>query len=350
MDVVVKTSSGFEIATKVGTHPVYNRATYEAQLFSDGGPLQVSATAYSGPVVIEAIPVVATISAGNARIVPQEEGQTPKIIKPSESIKQSEEFQKPDDFISEKQCPIGTNLVDGKCVIQTLQDQPLVLQFTVILLLLLLTVGLLLAIGIRRRKEKQIVASQLLFETKDEVIKPPRVIEEQPSEIRLQKIIEEESNLVKILESLQTQEKIQKQLHLLETQLLEHVTEEAEIRKRLAILLQIVEIRIKLVHPLLPQLKSLPVPKRTYKKKRKVLSVEHKAKIAAARKGKKQTQETKQKIAESRTGKKMSESTKQKISKAKKVQKSRSDAKTDELDELIRRYNVIADEEYSNES
>ena len=80
------------------------------------------------------------------------------------------------------------------------------------------------------------------------------------------------------------------------------------------------------------------------------MSDEHKAKIAAARKGKKQTQETKQKIAESRTGKKMSESTKQKISKAKKVQKSRSDAKTDELDELIRRYNVIADEEYSNES
>ena len=88
MDVIVKTSSGFEIATKVGTHPVYNRAIYEAQLFSDGGPLQVSATAYAGPVVIEAIPVVATISAGSARIVPQEEGQAPKIIKPSEPIKQ----------------------------------------------------------------------------------------------------------------------------------------------------------------------------------------------------------------------------------------------------------------------
>ena len=118
-----KTSSGFEISTKVGTHPVYNRAIYEAQLFSDGWLLQVSATAYAGPVVIEAIPVVATISAGSARIVPQEEGQAPKIIKPSEPIKQPGEFQKTDDFISEKQCPIGTNLIDGKCVIQTLQEQ-----------------------------------------------------------------------------------------------------------------------------------------------------------------------------------------------------------------------------------
>ena len=62
-----------------------------------------------------------------------------------------------------------------------------------------------------------------------------------------------------------------------------------------------------------------------------------------------QTQETKQKIAESRTGKKMSESTKQKISKTKIVRKSRIDVKRDELDELVRRYNIISDEEYSDE-
>ena len=170
----------------------------------------------------------------------------------------------------------------------------------------------------------------------------------------------------------------------MESQLLAHVKEEAQTRERLNILLQFVEIRIHLIHPLLPQLKPLPAPRRTYKKKRKVLSVEHKAKIAttrrgtkqtqetklkiaesrtgrkmsdehkakiaAARKGKKQTEETKQKIAESRTGKKMSESIKKKISKSKKTRKGRIDEKKAELDELVRRYNIVSDEEYSDES
>jgi hypothetical protein len=44
-------------------------------------------------------------------------------------------------------------------------------------------------------------------------------------------------------------------------------------------------------------------PKRKYKKKRKVLSDEHKAKTAVARIGQKHTLMTKQKIAESRTHK-----------------------------------------------
>ena len=80
------------------------------------------------------------------------------------------------------------------------------------------------------------------------------------------------------------------------------------------------------------------------------MSDEHKAKIAAARKGNKQTEETKQKIAESRTGKKMSESIKKKISKSKKTRKGRMDEKKSELNELVRRYNIVSDEEYSDES
>ena len=149
---------------------------------------------------------------------------------------------------------------------------------------------------------------------------------------------------------LQWAEVLQKKLQLLDTQLLDLVNEEVQIKEKLNILLQIVELRIHLVHPLLPQLKSLPAPKRTYKKKRKVLSVEHKAKTAAARRGKRQTEETKQKIAESRTGRKMSDSTKQRISKSKKATKDRINDKKDELDELIRRYNIVSDEEYSDET
>ena len=80
------------------------------------------------------------------------------------------------------------------------------------------------------------------------------------------------------------------------------------------------------------------------------MSDEHKAKIAAARRGKKQTEETKKKIAESRTDRKMSESTKQRISKSKRARKDRIGERKAELDELIRRYNVVSDDEYSDES
>ena len=80
------------------------------------------------------------------------------------------------------------------------------------------------------------------------------------------------------------------------------------------------------------------------------MSDEHKAKIAAARKGKKQTEETKKKIAESRVGRKMSESTKEKISKSKKTTRDRANEKRAELDELIKRYNIVSDEEYSDET
>ena len=242
-------------------------------------------------------------------------------------------------------------MVDGKCTSQTLQEQPLTIQFGVILLLLLVAVGLLLAVSIRRRLRKEIVSSQLLFETKEKLIRPPSIPEALPPSIKLPELVEEKSELIELLQTLQTQEAIQKKLHLLDSKLLEHVKEEAQIRENLTILLQLVEIRVHLVEPLSPQqLKALPAPRRTYKKKRKVLSEEHKIKIAAARRGKIQTEETKQKIAESRTGRKMSESTKQRISKSKKTRKNQAREKKVELDESIRRYNIITDEEYSDET
>ena len=145
----------------------------------------------------------------------------------------------------------------------------------------------------------------------------------EPQTIIPQELEQEKDVLIKLLQTLQTQEEIQKKIHRLESQLLEHVKEEAKINERLTTLVRLVEIRVNLVEPLLPQqLKALPQPRRTYKKKKKVLTVEHKAKIAAARRGKKQTEITKQKIADSRIGKKMSESTKQKISKSRKTGKN----------------------------
>jgi len=345
MDVVIKTSTGIETASKVASHPILNQATFEVQLLADRGPLQVSATAFVKSIVIEATPVITTISAGATIIRPEEDVRPPVVITPDE------EFQKPDQFITEKQCVTGTSLIDGKCVPQTLQEQPPVMQFAVILFLVLLAIGLLLAVNQRRRLRREIVSSQLQYEMEDEVIKPPVMPDVLPPSARLPKLVEEEPELIKLLQTLHAQEAIQKELHNLESQLLEHVKEESQIRERLTILLQLVEIRVHLVEPLLlQQLKSLPAPRRTYKKKRKVLSVEHKAKIAAARMGKKQSEETKQKIAESRTGRKMSESTKQRISKSKKTRKDKKDGEKVELDELIKRYNIISDEEYSDET
>ena len=46
----------------------------------------------------------------------------------------------------------------------------------------------------------------------------------------------------------------------------------------------------------------------------------------------------------------MSESTKKKISKSRKIRKSKADEKSAELDELIKRYNIVSDEEYSDET
>ena len=242
----------------------------------------------------------------------------------------------------------GTSLIDGKCASQTLQEQPPVIQFVAILFLILLAIGLLLAVSQRKRLRIKIVSSQLQYEIEDKVITPQVMSEVLPPSDRLPELVEEEPVIIKLLQTLHAQEVIQKELHNLESQLLEHVKEEAQIRERLANLVQLVEIRVHLVEPLLlHELKSLPAPKRTYKKKRKVLSEEHKIKIAAARRGKTQTEETKQKIAESKTGRKMSESTKKRISKSK---KNKAGDKKTELDESIRRYNIISDEEYSDET
>ena len=208
-----------------------------------------------------------------------------------------------------------------------------------------------MGISIRKRLRKEIISSQLQFETEEKLIRPPPIPKVLPPSINLPELVEEKSELAELLQTLRTQEAIQKKLQTLESQLLEHLKEDSQIRERLTTLLQLVEIRVHLVEPLSPQqLKALPAPRRTYKKKRKVLSEEHKIKIAAARRGKRQTEETKQKIAESRTGRKMSESTKQRISKSKKMRKNRTSEKNAELDESIRRYNIISKEEYSDET
>ena len=46
----------------------------------------------------------------------------------------------------------------------------------------------------------------------------------------------------------------------------------------------------------------------------------------------------------------MSESIKKRISKSKKTRKGKMDEKKAELNELVRRYNIVSDEEYSDES
>ena len=123
---------------------------------------------------------------------------------------------------------------------------------------------------------------------------------------------------------------------MLDSQLLEHVKDEVEIREKLTILIKLVEIRVNLVEPLsLQQLKALPQPKRTYKKKRKVLTVEHKAKIAAARRGKKQTEITKQKIVIAKTGRKMSDEHKAKIAAARRGKKQTQETKQKIADSRI---------------
>ena len=316
-DIIIKTVTGFELATKIGTHPILNQAVYEAPLLANSGPIQVSATAFVKSLVIESTPLVATISAGTTTIKPEED-----VIRQPVITSPSKDFQKPDDFITDAQCPFGTNLIGGKCVQQTFQEQPLPIQFGVILLLVMLAIGLTLTIEIRRRKARKIVSSQLVFETKEDVIRQPVIPKSEPPIIISQELEPEKAVLIQLLKTLQTQEEIQKKIHLLESQLLEHVNEEVKVREKLTTLIKLVEIRLNLVEPLLAQqLKALPRPKRTYKKKRKVLTVEHKAKIAAARRGKKQTEITKQKIVIAKTGRKMFDEHKAKIAAARRGKK-----------------------------
>jgi len=321
-DVIIKTATGFELAQKIESHTILNQATYEAVLFSDSGPLQVTATAFVKSLVIEATPLVATISAGTGTIKFDETDELPIITTSPTITTPFEKFQKPDDFISEKQCPLGTSIIDGKCTPQTLQEQPLPIQFAVILLLVLLAIGLTLAIKFRKRIERKIISGQLLFERELETIRQPTIRKPETQTIIPEQLEQEKPVLIELFEALQRQEIIQKKLHLLDSQLLENVNEEAEIRERLTILIKLVEIRVNLVEPLsLQQLKALPQPKRTYKKKKKILTVEHKAKIAAARRGKKQTEITKQKIVLSKTGRKMSDEHKAKIAAARRGKK-----------------------------
>ena len=151
---------GIELATRIGTHSVLNQAIFEAPLIAKTGPLQVSATAFVKSIVIEATPLMTTISPGSATIKPSEIEKPPTVTAPSLP---PEDFQKPDDFITDTQCPVGTSLIDGKCTPQTLQEQPLAIQFAVILLLVLLAIGLVFAIEMKRRKARKIIASELLL-------------------------------------------------------------------------------------------------------------------------------------------------------------------------------------------
>ena len=88
------------------------------------------------------------------------------------------------------------------------------------------------------------------------------------------------------------------------------------------------EVRPKVlpkIQPQLPlQLLALPAPKRKYTKKKRTLTDEHKAKIAAAH-----------------AGIKHSPQTKQKISKSKKQNKLEQKKKKSTLDELTRRYDIL---------
>ena len=120
-------------------------------------------------------------------------------------------------------------MVNRKCITQTLQEQPIPVQFAIILLLVLLTIGLVLTVEMRRRKARKIISSELVYETEEEVIKPPIRTEPEPPIIIPQELDQEKHDLIELLQLLEIQEAIQKKLQTLESQLLENVREEAVI-------------------------------------------------------------------------------------------------------------------------
>ena len=136
MDIVVKTSTGFVTAKMVGIDPVSNYVIFEAPLYTDRGTLQVSASVFMDSLFLRANPFLTTLMPCAPELIPEQE-------QPAQ-----EEFQKPDVFITQIQCSVGTTLVDGECI---------PVQIGVILLLVILFVGLALALPIwkilRRRAE-----------------------------------------------------------------------------------------------------------------------------------------------------------------------------------------------------
>jgi len=411
MKVIVQTPDGISVAQKADIQPYADKTIFVVPLIADSGLLNVSAVAYSGHLEIIASSINTSIS-GCSGIISEESGS--QIIIPSITTSEKQ-FQKPDNFITKQQCPIGTVFSDGTCSVETIQDQPIVTQFAIILLLVLFSLFLsLFAVGWRQRKRKEIIQSQLLFETEEELEK-----ETQTTKIELPKFVfpelkEKESNFEK-LQRAHREEQIQNKLRLLESQLDDYTSEEIQIRKNLLALLKsqlddytseeiqirknlsvlLVLSRLSLVSvhlPFLPKpLKALPAPikikrvmstehkakiasarlgrKQSEETKQKiaksrigrVMSTEHKAKIASARLGRKQSEETKQKIASARLGRKQSEETKQKIAKSRIGIKKKSNVvkssekrkfttkeledKQKELDELIRRYDILGDDD-----
>jgi hypothetical protein len=367
MDIVVKTSTGFVTAKMVGVDPVSNHVIFEAPLYTDRGTIQVSASVFMDSLFLRATPFLTTLMPCAPELIPEQE-------QPAQ-----EEFQKPDAFITQIQCSVGTTLVDGECI---------PVQIGVILLLVILFVGLALALPIwkilRRRAELLEQVEVIRPPTEEyvpEVLRKPPEIEIPEPEIETPEPEIEIEDIVQLINSLQEQTIIQDHIHRMQSQLLELTQEERTVQRNLTTILEQVyqEVRPKVlpkIPPQLPlQLLALPAPKRKYTKKKRTLTDEHKAKIAAAKrghsltlktkekisivkKGRKMSDEHKAKIAAAKRGRKMSDEhkakiaaahtgikhspqTKQKMSESKKQNKLERKKKKSDLDELTRRYDIL---------
>ena len=217
------------MATMVDVDPVFNRVIFEAPLFTDRGALQVSATAYTGPFVLRATPFITMIMPCG-----QQPELEPKPTEPTEPVLESvlepteqEQFQKPDAFITQIQCPIGTTLVDGECI---------PIRVSIIILLIILLVGLAMLLPglkiLRRRAEllEQLeITRRPVEEIPEELQKPPRIEIPEP-EIEIPEPEIEIDDIVQLVNSLQEQTIIQEQIRRMELQLLELTQEKRTIQ------------------------------------------------------------------------------------------------------------------------
>ena len=378
MDIVVTTSTGYVMATMVDVDPVFNRVIFEAPLYTDRGALQVSATAFTGSFVLKATPFLTMIMPCGQQPELEPEPTEPVLESVLESIlepTEQEQFQKPDAFITQTQCPIGTTLVDGECI---------PIRVSIIILLIILLVGLAMLLPglkiLRRRAEllEQLeITRRPVEEIPEELQKPPRIEIPEP-EIEIPEPEIEIDDIEQLVNSLQEQTIIQERIRRMELQLLELTQEKRTIQRNLTALLEQVyqEVRPKVLPQLPEQLLALPAPKRKYTKKKRTLTDEHKAKIAAAKRGRKLTPQTKEKISTVKKGRKMSDEhkakiaaarrgrkmsdehkakiaaahtgikhtsqTKQKMSESKKQNKLDQKKKKAKLDDLKRRYDILS--------
>ena len=378
MDVVVRTSTGHVMATMVDVDPVMNRVIFEAPLYTDRGTLEVSASASMGLFFLKATPFITMIMPCGQQPEPELEPEPTEpvlesVLEPEPT--EQEQFQKPDVFITQTQCPIGTTLVDGECI---------PIRVSIIILLIVLLAGLALLLPglkiLRRRAEllEQLeITRRPVEEIPEELQKPPRVEIPEP-EIEIPEPEIEIEDIVQLINSLQEQTIIQEHIRRMQSQLLELTREERITQRNLTILLEQVyqEVRPKVLPQLPRQLLALPAPKRKYTKKKRTLTDEHKAKIAAVKRGRKLTQQTKEKISTVKKGRKMSDEhkakiaaarrgrkmsdehkakiaaahtgtkhssqTKQKMSESKKQTKLEKKKKKSDLDDLKRRYDILS--------